>query len=83
MSWNRVVLDTVPECAALTVCPIGMQLYRIVLILLIPCKMKIGEILEKLSCYVASQDRHYSIELVRRKATVIQGGPAGDLALGH
>ena len=83
MSWNRVVLHTVPECAALTVYRIGMQLYKIVLILWIPCKMKSGEILEKLSCCVASQDQHYSIELVSRKATVIHSGPAGDLALGH
>lgn len=65
MSWNRVVLDTVPECAAFTVYRIGMQLCIIVLILWIPCKMKRGEILEKLSC-VASQDQHCSIELAVR-----------------
>jgi hypothetical protein len=73
----------VPESAALTVYRIGMQLYKIVLIVWIPCRMKSGEILEKLSCCVASQDQHYSIELVSRKATVIQSDPAGDLALGH
>lgn len=78
-----MVLDMVPESAALTVYRIGMQLYKIVLIVWIPCRMKSGEILEKLSCCVASQDQHYSIELVSRKATVIQSDPAGDLALGH
>jgi len=83
VSWNRVVLHTVPECAALTVYRIGMQLYKIVLILWITCKMKSGEILEKLSCCVASQDQHYFLALVSRKATVIHSGPAGDLALGH
>lgn len=83
MGWNRVVLDMIPECAVLTVYRIGMQLYKIVLILWIPCKMKSGEILEKLGCCVASQDQHFSIELVSRKATVIRSGPAGDLALGH
>jgi len=56
-----VVLDTVPESAALTVYRIGMQLYKIILILWIPYKMKGGEILEKLSCCVASQDQYYSI----------------------
>jgi len=72
VSWNRLVLDTVHECAALIVYRIVMQPYKIVLILWIPCKVKSGEIREKLSCCVASEDQPCSVEVISRKATVIQ-----------
>lgn len=76
MGWNRLVQDTVGDCAGVNMNHIGIEASSVAF-------MTIGEFLAHLCCYSRSQDQPYSIELISLKATVIETVPASNGTLGH